>query len=216
MSISSIVFSIVDFFFVLVRVQLEHKFQRKKQVRPGEHDVKIYMRMAVLAGFGWTLGFILFILPDNQKGFKRFLVATVKYLFILLNATPGLFIFGVYVCNRRVLSLYRQLLKRIYEFFKPTFTSVQKFVANSSQTCLVKTKNKIGALKTPNKGENKVDLQIESLDVLAVADTQSQKTLKRLLSEQSVQTAAINAAFEATNPSTSSEKQSENSDKFDS
>jgi hypothetical protein len=92
-------------FFILVRVQVERKFQRKKQVVPGEYDVKIYMRMAVLAGFGWTIGFILFALPDGKEGFQYYLVAVLKYLFILLNATPGLFIFVVYVCNRRVLSL---------------------------------------------------------------------------------------------------------------
>jgi hypothetical protein len=102
----------------LVRVQVERKFQRKKQVMPGEHDVKIYMRMAALAGFGWTIGFILFILPDGQHGFERYLAATFRYLFILLNATPGLFIFGVYVCNKRVFTLYRQLFVRIYEFIR--------------------------------------------------------------------------------------------------
>ncbi|CAF5145203.1 unnamed protein product, partial [Rotaria sp. Silwood1] len=50
-----------------IRIAVERKFQHKKQVIPGEHDVKIYMRMAVLAGFGWTIGFILFALPDGQQ-----------------------------------------------------------------------------------------------------------------------------------------------------
>src|SRR5438045_208888 len=103
----------LTFSFRLVRVQVERKFQRKKQIVPGEHDVKIYMRMAVLAGFGWTIGFILFLLPDGHEDYKVYLVAIFKYLFILLNATPGIFIFVVYVCNRRVFTLYRKLYTKI-------------------------------------------------------------------------------------------------------
>jgi hypothetical protein len=121
------------FYFRLVRVQVERKFQRKKQVVPGEYDVKIYMRMAVLAGFGWTIGFILFLLPDGQEGFKLYLAATFKYLFILLNATPGLFIFAVYVWNRRVFLLYRQLLTQIYEYFQSYFTHIKEFMLNKTK-----------------------------------------------------------------------------------
>ncbi len=116
------------FFFDIVREHVERKFQRKKQVVPGEYDVKIYMQMAVLAGFGWTIGFILFLLPDGHEGFKLYLVAIFKYLFILLNATPGLFIFVVYVCNRRVFALYRRLLTKIYHFFQLNFVQIQKFI----------------------------------------------------------------------------------------
>jgi hypothetical protein len=145
----------LNFDFLLVRVQVERKFQRKKQVVPGEHDVKIYMRMAVLAGFGWTIGFILFVLPDGQEGFKRYLVATFKYLFIVLNATPGLFVFAVYVWNRRVFLLYSQLLTKVYEFLREYFTSIKEFLLNHSRNCLNKTKNQLEKLdKTQSKQEN--------------------------------------------------------------
>ena len=120
---------------------MERKFQNKKKVVPGEHDVKIYMRMAVLAGFGWTIGFILFILPDGQHGFQRYLAATFKYLFILLNATPGLFIFFVYVCNRRVLTLYRQLFVRIWNFIRSNFQQLREHLSNFRHICLARTKN---------------------------------------------------------------------------
>lgn len=124
----------------LVRLQVDRKFQNKRKVVPGEHDVKIYMRMAVLAGFGWTIGFILFVLPDGQHGFKRYLAATFKYLFILLNATPGLFIFVVYVCNRRVLTLYRQLLARIWDFLRSNCQQLREVIFNCRHLCLGRTK----------------------------------------------------------------------------
>ncbi|CAF1145043.1 unnamed protein product [Rotaria sordida] len=189
-----------------VRVQVERKFQRKKQVVPGEHDVKIYMRMAVLAGFGWTIGFILFLLPDNQKGFKRFLVASVKYLFILLNATPGLFIFGVYVCNRRVFTLYRQLLTNIYEFFRLNFTEFKEFTLNHSQIYLSKTKNKIenfNNIKNKQKQENTQMKTLPESTTDEPSKSSNKTTLTRLLSEQSGRSSSsINSSYQTLNLST--------------
>jgi hypothetical protein len=101
------------------------------------------MRMAVLAGFGWTIGFILFILPDGHEGFKLYLATIFKYLFILLNATPGLFIFVVYVCNRRVFALYRRLFTKIYKFFQTNFIQFKEFISNHSRNCLNRTKDKL-------------------------------------------------------------------------
>ena len=125
--------------FLTVRAQVERKFQRKKQVVPGEHDVKIYMRMAVLAGFGWTIGFILFLLPDGNAGFKLYLVTIFKYLFILLNATPGLFIFVVYVCNRRVWTLYRRLWTPVFIYCQ----RLKECVSNESRNFFYRTKKKL-------------------------------------------------------------------------
>ena len=95
------------------------------------------MRMAVLAGFGWTIGFILFVLPDGHEGFKLYLITIFKYLFILLNATPGLFIFVVYVCNRRVFKLYRDLFTRLIQ---SKYQIVKEFIRNKSQIYFNQTK----------------------------------------------------------------------------
>ncbi|CAF1413452.1 unnamed protein product [Adineta steineri] len=170
-----------------VRVHVEHKFQRKNQVVPGEYDVKIYMRMAVLAGFGWTIGFILIILPDGQENYKRYLAATFKYLFILLNATPGLFIFVVYVCNRRVLSLYGQLLRQIYDFFQLNSKRFKEYIFNHSRNYLNKTKN---TLEIFNKNEYKVtqeDIPMNKLTIISKNksdDVIYKATFTRKLSEQ--------------------------------
>ncbi|CAF1030215.1 unnamed protein product [Rotaria sp. Silwood1] len=130
-----------------IRIAVERKFQHKKQVIPGEHDVKIYMRMAVLAGFGWTIGFILFALPDGQQGFLYYLAVIFNYLFILLNATPGLFIFGVYVCNRRVIALYRGLLIKLFHFIQLKYQIYKEYLLNRSQTSFNQIKYRMTKLK---------------------------------------------------------------------
>ncbi|UJR30770.1 hypothetical protein I4U23_018290 [Adineta vaga] len=137
-----------------VRVQVERKFQRKKQVVPGEYDVKIYMRMAVLAGFGWTIGFILFALPDSPKGFQHYLVMIFKYLFILLNATPGLFIFVVYVCNRRVVALYRNLFVGFYEFIHLNYQTSKEWILNHCQLYFNQAKYQFSRLFYKSEQQN--------------------------------------------------------------
>ena len=187
-------------------MHVERKYQRKKQVVPGEYDVKIYMRMAVLAGFGWTIGFILFILPDGQEGFKLYLVATFKYLFILLNATPGLFIFVVYVCNRRVLSLYRQLFTQIYEYFQLNFIQFKDYMLNHSRNYLNKTKDKLEKLNSNEYKLKQEDIPMNT--IIAVHESYNKTKFTSLLAEQhSRLPQQINSAYQALN-SSSSEKQS--------
>ncbi|CAF1259487.1 unnamed protein product [Rotaria sordida] len=134
--------------FFRVRVQVARKFQQKKQIIPGEHDVKIYMRMAVLTGFGWTIGFILFALPDSQQGFQYYLAIIFKYLFILLNATPGLFIFVVYVCNRRVFLLYHSLLIKLFQLIQLKYQICKEYLLNQSQIFFNKIKYRLIKSKT--------------------------------------------------------------------
>jgi len=168
-------------FFILVRVQVERKFQRKKQVVPGEYDVKIYMRMAVLAGFGWTIGFILFALPDGKEGFQYYLVAVLKYLFILLNATPGLFIFVVYVCNRRVLSLYRSLFTKFIQFIQVNYQKSKEWILTQSQIYFNQTKYQVN--KIFHK-ENRQEIPLNITNISCPSETSNQITLRQSLSEQ--------------------------------
>ncbi len=142
------------------------------------------MRMAVLAGFGWTIGFILFLLPDGHEGFKLYLVTIFKYLFILLNATPGLFIFVVYVCNRRVFALYRRLLTKIYQFFQRNFIRFKEFISNHSRNCLNRTKNKIGKFNQIQKQDIIPMNTLILTKVIKPVQPSNQTTLAQLLSEQ--------------------------------
>lgn len=171
-------------FFNLVRDQVERKFQRKKQIVPGEHDVKIYMRMAVLAGFGWTIGFILFLLPDGNEGFKLYLVAIFKYLFILLNATPGLFIFGVYVCNRRVFALYRRVITKIYEYFRLNFNQLKEFISHHTRNFLNRTKIKLKKFHRKPEKQDIIPTNTLTLTTLIKPLQPSHTTLTDLSSEE--------------------------------
>ena len=149
---------------------MERKFQRKKQVVPGEHDVKIYMRMASLAGFGWTIGFILFLLPDGQQGFQLYLSAIFKYLFILLNSTPGIFIFAVYVCNRRVVGLYWQLFGRIWAFFRDHLRLYGEYLGNFRHLCVARTKHRFQKFHQYVYHDRKDELSITTMTTLSPVD----------------------------------------------
>ncbi|CAF1507239.1 unnamed protein product [Adineta steineri] len=163
-----------------VRVQVERKFQRKKQVVPGEYDVKIYMRMAVLAGFGWTIGFILFALPDSPTGFQHVLVTIFKYLFILLNATPGLFIFVVYVCNRRVVALYRGLFNKFLQFFRSNYQTSKEISLNQYQLYLNQVKYQISRIF---RKKNRQDTPVSTITTINSSKTSNRITLERSSSE---------------------------------
>ena len=63
------------------------------------NNVLIYMKMSTLTGIGWIFGF-LGILTN---------VEVFEYLFIVANASQGLFLMVSFVCNKRVLELYKDL-----------------------------------------------------------------------------------------------------------
>ena len=66
-------------------------------------NVLIYMKMSTLTGVGWIFGF-LGILTN---------VEVFEYLFIVANATQGLFLMVSFVCNRRVLMLFENLIAKL-------------------------------------------------------------------------------------------------------
>ena len=66
-------------------------------------NVIIYLKMSTLTGVGWIFGF-LGILTD---------VGVFEYLFILANASQGLFLMISFLCNRRVLTLFKDLLANL-------------------------------------------------------------------------------------------------------
>ena len=61
------------------------------------------MKMSTLTGVGWIFGF-LGILTN---------VEVFEYLFIVANATQGLFLMVSFVCNRRVLMLFENLIAKL-------------------------------------------------------------------------------------------------------
>ena len=57
----------------------------------------VYARLSTLTGFTWTLGFILIFVKNDA----------LEYLFIILNASQGVFIMASFVLNKRVCSSKR-------------------------------------------------------------------------------------------------------------
>ena len=68
-----------------------------KDVKNERNDIIIFAKLSTLTGFTWIFGFI-YSWTD---------VEVFSYLSIILNATQGVFLFLSFVCNHRVLSMYR-------------------------------------------------------------------------------------------------------------
>ena len=69
-----------------------------KDVKNERNDIIIFAKLSTLTGFTWIFGFI-YSWTD---------IEVFSYLFIILNATQGVFLFLSFVCNKRVLSMYRK------------------------------------------------------------------------------------------------------------
>ena len=68
-----------------------------KDVKNERNDIIIFAKLSTLTGFTWIFGFI-YSWTD---------VEVFSYLFIILNATQGVFLFLSFVCNKRVLTMYK-------------------------------------------------------------------------------------------------------------
>ena len=66
------------------------------------NNVLIYMKMSTLTGFCWIFGFL---------GILR-KVKVFEILFVLTNASQGLFLMISFVCNKRVLGLFKDFLSK--------------------------------------------------------------------------------------------------------
>ena len=66
------------------------------------NNVVIYMKMSTLTGFCWIFGFLGILTK----------VKVFEILFILMNASQGLFLMISFVCNKRVLGLLKECLSK--------------------------------------------------------------------------------------------------------
>lgn len=81
----------------------DEKFKHK-----GKSEVFLYARMALVIGLTWGLAFAAaYSKIDSLTG------QILTYLFTIFNTLQGVFIFCVFVCNRRVYGLYREALQKI-------------------------------------------------------------------------------------------------------
>ncbi|CAL1531305.1 unnamed protein product [Lymnaea stagnalis] len=85
------------------------------QKMTGRSDVMLYVKMSTVMGFTWIFGISSSILSSFAKPitYPMCIVShALAICFTLFNASQGLLIFIAFVCNRRVLTLYKDLLKR--------------------------------------------------------------------------------------------------------
>ncbi|ESP02765.1 hypothetical protein LOTGIDRAFT_156711 [Lottia gigantea] len=84
------------FFIITVRsIRNCPKIEKSKQ---DEQHATVYIKLSTLTGITWTLGFLA-IITGNQ---------VLSYLFILINASQGIFLFISFVCNERIKKLISQ------------------------------------------------------------------------------------------------------------
>ena len=82
----------------------------------GHDDVMLYVKMSTVMGFTWGFGLASSIVSAFTGTPTRASCITLHLLgilFIVFNCSQGIFIFFVFVCNRRVLALYRGLYQRL-------------------------------------------------------------------------------------------------------
>lgn len=79
--------------FVLVVIKIWRTPAVKSDTKHSRNLFAVYAKLSSLTGITWIFGFIYFFAE----------VVVLEYIFILLNATQGVFIFVSFVCNRRVL-----------------------------------------------------------------------------------------------------------------
>ena len=102
-SAAIIICNILLFGFVVFKIK---KFSTSSaNLKQERNYLEIYARLSTLTGLTWVFGFLQLIL--------RF--ETLEYVFILLNASQGVFILVAFVVNRRVLSLCIKCNKQLSE-----------------------------------------------------------------------------------------------------
>ena len=92
--------------YVVVIVHIE-RTRLKRQPSTSTSDnrslISAYMKMSTITGMTWIFGFV-FMFTEQRWA---------EYMFVLLNATQGVFIFIAFIANKRVLGLYKELITRI-------------------------------------------------------------------------------------------------------
>lgn len=87
--------------YVVVVVHIERTRSKIQSSSSGDNSLfSAYIKMSTITGATWIFGFIFMFTEQTWA----------EYLFVLLNASQGLFIFLAFMVNRKVLELYRELL----------------------------------------------------------------------------------------------------------
>ena len=89
--------------FISVVCKIVNMPKLQKDVKHERNDMMIFAKLSTLTGLCWIFGFI-YLLVDIQL---------FSYLFIILNASQGVFLFLSFVCNEKVLKMYKDKITHI-------------------------------------------------------------------------------------------------------
>ena len=87
--------------FIAVIVKIHRTPVVKSDTKSTRNYFAIYAKLSTVTGITWLFGFI-YTFTD---------VEALEYVFIIFNAGQGAFLFLAFVCNKRVLGMYRYKLK---------------------------------------------------------------------------------------------------------
>ena len=90
-----IVTNFIMFLFFVIKIKRTPVI--KKDVKNERNDMIVFAKLSSLTGFTWIFGFI-YSWTD---------IEVFSYLFIVLNASQGVFLFLSFVCNKRVFDMFR-------------------------------------------------------------------------------------------------------------
>ena len=85
------------FMFIIFICKVIKTPKIRRNVKHERNHMVIFAKLSTLTGFCWVFGFV-YILTDIQA---------FSYLFIILNASQGVFIFLSFVCTGKVMKMYR-------------------------------------------------------------------------------------------------------------
>ncbi|KAI3384713.1 hypothetical protein SNEBB_010978 [Seison nebaliae] len=101
---------------------------------PTHQDLKLFIRMSIVLGSTWTIGFL------NDIVYAYVYKIVLRFVFVSLNASLGIIIFAVFICMN---SKVRRLL----------YTTYQNHFTNNTRLCSLSTIHSINNIIPPNDGE---------------------------------------------------------------
>lgn len=126
-------------FFVLTVYNIRRRKNNKKHAElrrfarskmPSDKDVKFYIQIALILGFTWIIGFFLTSFSSVNENLK-ILYQILIYMFILLNALIGVFIFFVFLFKKDTLNLYLSMFRCVQ---KPKMSTKRNQISSVSST----------------------------------------------------------------------------------
>ena len=84
-------------FFAIVIFKITRSPSVQKNTKNERNDLAIFVKLSTITGLTWIFGLIYLVTS----------VAVFSYLFIILNASQGVFLFAAFIANRRVVGMVR-------------------------------------------------------------------------------------------------------------